>query len=243
MAWEGSQLGTSVVSGGGVGGEVPPTDQSRKRSYAIYTDQHGRAWGAIIENITGDPCGPLEPQFHAPVQPLDKFVTINSRQRQLHIRYADIILDIEDANNAWAASLREHALKMYGMQAGKAIADPPPELLELVGPAPKAHREIWEAAMQGNKWILGFSAEKPAWAEEFFPNEAQMQAERRVVITKKYPDADEEVEETGEFPKWGGPKVGWLLSDGSSIEREPDEDKDTYKARAQEAQAVLEGLR
>jgi len=242
MAWEGSQLGTTVVSGGGTGGDVPSTDQSRKRSYAIYTDQHDRPWGAIIENKTGDPCGPLEPQgWHAPILPLDKFVTINSRQRKLFIRYEDIILDIEDANRDWEESLREHARKMYGMQATAMIANPTPELLDLVGPRPKARREIWEAAMQGNKWVLGQAKNKPAWAEEFLPTISLQQKARKVEITRKYPDADEEEPKTETYPKWSGPKTGWQLSDGSYVDREESEDKESYKARAFEAEANLEG--
>jgi len=244
MAWEGSDAGTSVVNAGGTGGDVPSTDQSRKRSYAIYTDQHGRAWGAIIENKTGDPCGPLEPQFHAPVLPLDKFVTINSRQRKLTIRYADIILDKEDADTAWEASLREYARKLYDDKAPGAIEHPTPALIDLVGPKPKGRREIWEAAMQGNKWILGFDAKKPAWAEEFFPTAAQEQKRREVKVTRTYPDADEEpegftIQAPVKYPRWDGPKTGWQLSDGSFVTRLEGEDKESYKNRADTAEANL----
>lgn len=237
MAWEGSDAGTSVINSGGTGGEVPSTDQSRKRSYAIYTDQHGRQWGAIIENKTGDPCGPLEPHFKAPAVPPSEFIHVDSRQRKLTIRYADIILNVDQAYIDWDDSLREHARKMYGMQASKAIADPPPELLDLVGPKPNTHREIWEAALTGNKWILGFASTKPSWAEEFFPERPQVQVREQLQITREYPDADDEV---SEYPRWSGPKTGWQLSDGSYIERQFNEDKDTYKARAEKAQADLE---
>lgn len=235
MAWEGSDAGTSVVNSGGIGGDVPSTDQSRKRSYAIYTDQHGRNWGAIIENRTGDPCGPLEPQFAAPVQAMDRFITINSRQRKLTIRYADIILDIQQANRDWEESLREYARKMYGMDAAKQIASPSPELLDMVGPRPRGQREIWEAAMQGNKWILGFSSAKPAWAEEFFPDKPAVQEAQKLVLTgRTYADAEDE-----KSLKWSGPKTGWQLSDGSYVTRLEGEDKDAYKARAEQAEAGL----
>ena len=231
MEWEGSSV--TVTNSSMSSGDVPNTDQSRKRSYAIYTDQHDRAWGAIIENRTGDPCGPLEPQFAAPVQAMDKFITINSRQRKLTIRYADIIMDIQQANTEWDASLREYARKMYGMDAAKMIASPSPELLDMVGPKPRGNREIWEAAMQGNKWILGFSSAKPAWAEEFFPDKPAVQEAQKVVLTgKTYPDA----EEGEKYPKWSGPKTGWQLSDGSYVPRLEGEDKDAYKARAEALQ-------
>lgn len=238
MAWEGSDTGTSVVNSGGTGGDVPSTDQSRKRSYAIYTDQHGRAWGANIENRTGDPCGPLEPQFSAPVQAMDRFITINSRQRKLIIRYADIILDIQQANQDWEASLREYARKMYGMDAAKMIQNPSPELLDVVGPPPRGQKEIWEAAMQGNKWILGFSSAKPAWAEEFFPDKPAVQEVQKLVLTgRTYADAEDEVPKKG--IKWTGPQTGWQLTDGSYVTRLEGEDKDAYKARAEQAEAGL----
>lgn len=239
MPWEGADAGTSVVNSGGTGGDVPSTDQSRKRSYAIYTDQHGRAWGAIIENKTGDPCGPLEPQFRAPVQALDKFITVNSRQRKLHIRYADIILDIAQAFTEWQESLRKYAVKMYGMDASKMIQNPSPELLDMVGPGPIGQREIWEAAMQGNKWILGFSSAKPAWAEEFFPDKPAVQSAQELVLTgRTYADAeDEEVNGEKKGPKWSGPSKGWKLSDGTYVPRLEGEDTDAYKARAEALEA------
>jgi len=231
---------TSMVDSGGAGGEIPSTDQSQKRAYAIYTDQHGRPWGAVIENKTGDPCGPLEPQFRAPLRVDDKYITVNSRMRQLTIRYADIILDIEDALETWNTSLREYARKEYGSQAHEAITNPPPALLDLVGPKPNGlgAREPWEAAMQGNKWILGLSDAKPQWAEPFF-TEKQIQTAARVVeITATYPDADEEVKEET-FPQWAGPHKGWKLSDGTYVERLEGQEKEEYKAAAVAAEAEV----
>lgn len=231
MGWEGSDAGTTVVNSGGTGGDVPPTDQSRKRSYAIYTDQHGRPWGANIENKTGDPCGPLEPQgWHAPAMPLDRYISINSRQRKIFIRYDDMILDIEQAHEDWRQSLQGYATKMYGMQAGAAIQNPPPELLNLAGEKPKGRREIWEAAKTGNKWILGLNPTKPSWAEEFFPEVVVTKKDRLVEITRAYPDADEVVKKG---LKWTGPQTGWQLSDGTYVPRLEGEDKDAYKARAE----------
>lgn len=241
MAWEGSQLGTTVMNSSVSGGDVPPTDQTRKRSYAIYSDQHGRVWGANIENKTGDPCGPLEPQgWSAPILPPERFITINSRQRQLFIRYDDIIRSIDQGNSEWFDSLREHALKMYGMKAAAAIEEPPPELLDMVGPKPKARREIWEAAMDGNKWILGQTPNKPAWADEFFPPSAVVKAAKEIKPTRHYADVDEETPKA-KYPRWTGPATGWQLSNLSYVERSDNEDKEAYKARAEQAEHDLEG--
>ena len=230
---------TSATISGGMHGDVPATDQRRKRAYAMYTDQHGRAWGAVIENKTGDPCGPLEPQFSAPLQADQKYITVNSRQRKLEIRYPEIISDIENAQADWDKALRNYARQSYGDAAPAAIQNPPPALLDMVGPKPNGlgAREPWEAAMVGNKWILGLTDTKPEWAEEFYP-EAQAPIEPRVLtITNSYPDADEEVT----YPKWGGPQKGWGLSDGSYVEREDDEDKGPFKTRAESAEAALGG--
>jgi hypothetical protein len=179
---------TSVTNAGDMGaspGDVPSTDQRRKRSYAIYTDQHGRTWGAVIENKTGDPAGPLEPQFSAPLRPADKYITVNSARRQVIIRYADIIRDIVDANSEWETQLRAYARRSYGSEAPKAIANPPADLLDMVGPKPRETREPWEAAMQGNKWILGLSTAKPQWAKAYFPEESREAQEH-------LPDRDDE---------------------------------------------------
>lgn len=235
---------TSLVDSGASGGDVPSTDQSRRRAYAIYTDQHGRPWGAAIENKTGDPCGPLEPQFSAPLRPNDKYIDVNSRLRQIVIRYADMILDIESAEAEWTRTLRDYARINYGEKAHEAIENPPPALLDLVGPKPNGlgPREPWEAAMQGNNWILGLTDAKPQWAEEFFP-EVEVKREARVLeITNTYPDAEEEAPEgvSADSMKWGGPNVGWVLSDGSNVDRLEGEEKEPYKARAQAAQAALE---
>lgn len=247
MSWKVEDAGTSVTNAGEMGqgrGDVPNTDQRRKRAYAIYTDQHGRVWGAPIENKTGDPCGSLEPQFSAPLRPADKYITVNSRRRQVVIRYADIIRDLVEAKAEWDHQLRDYARKNYGTKAHEAIANPPADLLDLVGPPPAEPREPWEAAMQGNKWVLGLSPSKPEWAREFFPDEpVRKQRETfQIETTNRYPDADEpENEESG--IRWKGPVLGWELPDGTTLARRKDlgETGEEHKARALAALAALGG--
>lgn len=234
---------------GSAPGDVPSTDQRRKRSYAIYTDQHGRTWGAVIENKTGDPAGPLEPQFSAPLRPLDKYITINSNRRQVVIRYADIIRDIVTANEEWDTQLRSYARKSYGTKAPEAIANPPADLLDMVGPKPREMREPWEAAMQGNKWILGLSTAKPTWAKAYFPEEVVKPKNTfQMETTNRYPDADEAVEFEPEQMEvegiaWKGPAGGWELPNGERIVRRKDlgETGEEHKARALAALAAMEG--
>jgi hypothetical protein len=88
--------------------------------------------------------------------------------------------------------------------------------------------------MLGNRWILGFTKIKPSWATEFFPDEIEVVRDE-IVVTGKYPDADEDVT----YPTWTGPKTGWKLSNGECVERFTDEDKDDYKQRAVDAEATL----
>jgi hypothetical protein len=241
--------GTSAISAGEMGqakGDVPSTDQRAKRAYAIYTDQHGRVWGAVIENKTGDPCGPLEPQFSAPLRPDDKYITINSRMRRVHIRYADIIRDIAEANENWESQLRDYARKNYGTKAPEAIANPPADLLDLVGPRPRERREPWEAALTGNKYVLGLSTNKPDWAKEFFPEDAPKQRSTFQIdpagIADKYPDAEEDQEPEEEFVglTWAG-RGGWKLPDGTLVPKLKDEEKSEHRARAEAMLAELEG--
>lgn len=240
---------SSVVNSGGVGGDVPSTDQRRKRSYAIYTDQHGRTWGAVIENKTGDPAGPLEPQFSAPLRPADKYITVNSARRQVVIRYADIIRDIVTANDEWETQLRAYARRSYGSEAPKAIANPPADLLDMVGPKPREMREPWEAAMQGNKWILGLSTAKPTWARAYFPEDAVKPKNTfQIETTNRYPDADDAEESEPEQIEgaglaWKGPILGWQLPNGETIGRRKDlgETAEEHKARALAALAAMEG--
>ena len=235
-SWEIDSVG--AVNGGDMGaaaGDVPSTDQRRKRAYAIYTDQHGRAWGAPIENKSGDPCGNLEPQFSAPLLIEDKYITINSRMRQIRIRYADKIRDIVEANNEWDTQMRAYARKEYGDKAGEAMKNPPPGLLDLVGPRPLERREPIEAAMQGNKWILGLSPIKPDWAREFFPDEPVRKETFQVEFTREYPNA-EDASERGLM--WAG-RAGWKLPDGSVVPRHEDDTKEDYRARAEAALAAM----
>lgn len=249
-SWEIDSVGaTNSGDLGGARGDVPNTDQRAKRAYAIYTDQHGRAWGAPIENKTGDPCGNFEPQFSAPLRLEDKYIAFNSRMRRITIRYADKIRDLVEAQNEWDTQMRAYARKEYGDKAGEAMKNPPPGLLDLVGPKPHERREPIEAAMQGNKWVLGLSPLKPEWAREFFPDEPVAKRDTfQIETTNRYPDADEDHEPDEDAPGlvWAG-RAGWKLPDGSYVRRLTDDNRewaetaDEHKGRAEAALAALGG--
>ncbi len=213
--------------------------QATKRRYQFYTDQHGRRWGAVIEKSSGYPCSLLEPQsWRAPLLAEPKYMSIDAEENEVFIDYKTWIADDQQAQNDWNKLLREQAIKLYGQGAvTAALLDPQPELLDIVGPRPTEMKGPLEAAMSGNKWILGLSDMKPEWAFEFCPVETEITEPGEPDIRGKYPDA----EVASDYPKWAGPSKGWKLSDDSALERLEGEDKEAYKARAAQAELALHG--
>lgn len=233
----------------GLPGDVPDTDQAAKRSYAFYRDQHGRNWGAVIENRTGDPCGPMEPEFSAPLRVHDKYIKIDKRSRTIHIMYENVIRDLQERQREWHNELTKTAQEQYGPGAANAIANPPPHLLALVGPPPPP-TEPYEAALAGNQWVLGLAKEKPEWAMQFFPDKPQRAAVEPIrVDPSRFPDAGGKVSakqvekaekvaaeggpanQTG-WPKWNIGKKEWQIGPDEFLERTPGESKLDYKRRA-----------
>lgn len=211
-------------------------DQSATRRSGRYEDQHGRWWVAPTENKTGDPCGPFGGiGWTAPLSPDDKYIVLNEDRRGVTIDYPRWINDLKQANAKYQKLLRDTAHALYGEKALEAIASPPHSLIDKIGYPPKQRIEPIEAAMSGNKWILGFTKVKPSWAKEFYPDEDIRYAVTMEdhVVTNQYPD-----DEGGEVT-WGGPKAGWRLPNGEFVAREADEDKDAYKARAEALAAAL----
>ena len=229
--------------------------QASKRRYQLYKDQHGRMWGASVEKSTGDPCSLPERQgWTAPLNVEPKYMKMDSANNSLVIDYERWIRDTDEAHARWHQVLREAATVLYG-QGGvsAAIENPQPELLDRIGPQPGQRKEPLEAAMLGNRWILGFTDAKPAWATEFFPDKIELVRDE-LEITNKYPDAEEEpailaVDEEMptimggiKYPRWDGPKTGWQLSDGGFVKRGVLEGKEAYKTRALDAEASLHGV-
>jgi len=110
-----------------------------------------------------------------------------------------------------------------------------------VGPRPNDRREPWEAAMQGNKWVLGLTVTKPEWATEFFPEKLERQTFQMEAISNKYPDAPE-LGDPKEEPlvAWAGPQYGWRLRDRSYVAKIEGETKEQHKGRAMDMALALE---
>lgn len=191
--------------------------QADQRSYRVFTDQHGRKWGADIEKKTQHPCGPMAPMFQAPMFPAQKFLKVTDAAAGLiTIDYDAWILELQQAHLDYLAWAREEAFKMFGEMGTKALEDRHPGLMARVGEAPEPVERV-KAAKAGNRWVLGIPmpdgspAPRPAKADLYFPP-----AKKKEEVD---PLADEgssepEVEEYAiDFPHMYAPGRWWLTRD------------------------------
>lgn len=148
------------------------SDQPSERRSQRFTDQHGRKWSGVIEIKSGIPTGALRPlDFKAPLQVPQEFIRYDKLEpNSVRIDYAEWIASLEEARRQWDRKLVSRAQKLFGEDAGKNIKNPPPQLLQAVGPEPKPVEPV-QAAAAGNNWVLGLTPIKPKWAKKFFPDE------------------------------------------------------------------------
>lgn len=183
--------------------------QPSKRRAMRFTDQHGRKWSGSIEIRTGYPIR-VNPMFRAPLEVPPKYLTYDKQEPNLiTINYEAWVEDLENAKRRYEGILRDGAVKFYGEKAPEAIADPPAVLLHEVGSRPDPVEPVL-AALSGNKWVLGLSANKPDWASTFFPEpdtspenlKSEMDPNDRVdQLRGLFPDAEED--EEIELPSFG----------------------------------------
>lgn len=166
--------------------------QNDQRRYATFKDQHGRKWGAVVEKETGDPVGGIMPQFEAPWMPPPHIVrVVPGETGVVEIHYDELVREIREAHGHFLDQARNIAVLMYGEGAAQALETMPRELRHMVGDPP-APVEPVQAAKAGNKYVLGFSTQMPAWAEKFFGKEARI---ARQELEPDFPDAEDEVTE------------------------------------------------
>lgn len=129
--------------------------QRNQRAEQMFYDQHDREWYGAIELKTGDVVGLLQPQFTAPLIPEQKYLKrVPRRPYDLYIDYDQWQRDEETAIKDWRDEGRKRASKMKGSEYRPGDTDFPEEVLDIIGPKPRAVDPII-AARQGNKWILG----------------------------------------------------------------------------------------
>jgi hypothetical protein len=130
----------------------------RREGGQFFRDQHGRRYHAEIELKTGHPCGPLVPQYRAPLVVPQQYLTLSNDPENptlLTVNYVKWEADARGARKDWEQEGRSRALKMYGdaYDPRKPFGQ---DVLDIIGPAPSAVEPII-AARQGNSWVLGLS--------------------------------------------------------------------------------------
>ena len=149
--------------------------QPNNRRPAEFSDQHGRLWHATTEMRTGHAVGPLTPMFTSPLEVESRYVKHDPLDsHKVHIDYQRWIRDVREATDNWDQAIRMTAAQM-GVEGtiSELIANPPPEILDKVGPRPVVMSvEVIQAAEAGNAWILHGEGEMPERAKQFFPDPA-----------------------------------------------------------------------
>lgn len=150
----------------GIATSSPLGLQQQQRRYAIYKDQHGRVWGAVIDKRTGHPVDTMAPKFEAPWFPNAKYVQILPdsafRPNDVVINYDEAVAELEKAHRDY-----QHAMMTTGIELhGQAFDETKPTLavLSRVGKPPK-NPEPYRLAAEGNGFLLGteqFDSTNPA---------------------------------------------------------------------------------
>ena len=151
--------------------ETGTREQWERRRSQILIDQHGREYSAEIDTEALAPVGPIMPRnFKQPVPTPTKYLDPNpNRMNEVRVNYAAWKRDIAAGEYARTLKMRKLAEEMYGSQFGKAMQDPPPELLAKVGPGPLPMEFVLAMESGQSKWALGFRKPdgsyypKPSW--------------------------------------------------------------------------------
>ena len=156
--------------------------QADQRGWRVFRDQHGRGWGATVENSSVHPVGPLTPQFEAPLIPPNHFLKLfPGDQQNIEVDY-DAWLKLLDAEQEeWETSMWEHAMLLPG-DTNELVKNPPPALVRAAGRQPRVYKDVVLAARNGNRWVLFNEGEMPAKAAQYFVVETK--------AVEKIPDED-----------------------------------------------------
>lgn len=193
-----------------------PHPQFVARSTRTMRDQHGREWGAIVENKTGHPVAPPAPKgWSAPVLPPEKYV------QPLPGDSGELFIDYLAWHRDLVAAFAQYEERRIGLAHQRNPEDPekllrsPTRFFEkVVGDRPLSP-DVARACIAGNRWILGLSEARPAWADDLLPKPALAEPE---VLRAEFPDAEEESVDSGEpFPRKASGVGRWTLSSGEVV--------------------------
>lgn len=176
----------------------PRTDRRPVR----LIDQHGRAYTASIDIRSGAPTGLIDPlwvhqngysvpSYLVPPLAYVKFYG-DERPGEVYVDYNGWLADLKAGWQQYRTNTRDVEMKVRGDKADS--DNPSPTTREIVGPHPQAIQLVL-AMKQGNKWALGLSAKRPAWADQYVPLDA-------LVIDEEFPDV---IEDESAAPDEGAP--------------------------------------
>jgi hypothetical protein len=161
--------------------------QADTRRPAKLRDQHGRQWFAWVENRSGAPTGPISPTgWTAPWYPDQAYLSIDPDDpRTLRIDYARALRERLEAHEDYKKQWTEKAVARNMDPADETHR---PALLQLVGPSPAPYQP-YKAAMDGNKWILGFTAKPDARLVPYLPTK-RAAVEAKLAELESFADED-----------------------------------------------------
>lgn len=173
-------------------------DQAGKRRTVLFSDQHGRQWAGTKDIHTDTTIGEPMPSGWTPVKfrgralvpPAGCLLFDDSKPGQFTIDYDRWRGELLIAHQRWTQMASQYAASMYGEKQHDALKNPPPELLNILGPKPMP-LEVLDAMLEGNRWVLGLSDKRPSWATAIFGEPEPETKERRFL------DVEEEEENEG----------------------------------------------
>lgn len=185
-----------------------PHPQERKRGTRTFTDQHGRKWGGIVNGASGLWVMPLHPKFSAPYTPPSKYIEPKPGDAsEIYINYQALYNDLQEGQRAYEQRFMGLAMDKYTDTFETVLAKPTKWLKDAAGIAP-THPDVARACLAGNRWILGFTDQKPDWAYRFFPKEEDI----RYDTPGEFSDVEvEEALESIQYPHQVGVDE-WILS-------------------------------
>lgn len=208
-----------------------PTDenfsQATVRTYAVFTDQFGREWGADVERKTMQPCGPLAPKFQAPMYPPRQYIHITDTMRmRCFVDLASWLRHLEERHRDYSDVVVREAQRLFTDKYHTAFERLPDgrvkptndALLHRVGGPPEPF-EIVQAMQAKNLWMLGLkdaqgnSPKRPnhPLVDEWFPEPVEVRVKDPFtgeVIDDPFATDSGETEPVGDDPFAEGQKPG-----------------------------------
>lgn len=142
-------------------------DQASFRNRAVWYDQHDREWVGMVEKRSGHPTGNLSLQQKTPSgnrtpwEPDQAYLTLDPNDpTAINIDYGTMLADRLEARETWnkagvdAASGRSWDIPESKDEYGYFPFEE--RVIAIIGKAPRSWVPV-KAAMDGNKWILGFT--------------------------------------------------------------------------------------